>query len=181
MHPISARRPTEEEFAPYHADYVSLVPERDILDCLVNQSHALQVVLRSADDTWGGHRYAPGKWSVKEVLGHLIDSERIFCYRALCIARGEKGELPGYDHDAYVATANFDRRPLESFRQDLVASRSATLRLFESFTGEEVDRVGIANGQRVTVRGLAFIIAGHERHHLRTLREKYMDTASAPG
>lgn len=178
MHPISTRRPQEDEYASYHARYVDVVPEKDILDCLVNQSHALQVVLRSADDGWGMHRYAPGKWSVKEILGHLIDSERIFCYRALCFARGEKGELPGFDHDAYVAVANFDQRPLGSFLKDLAALRTATLRLFESFTEEELDRSGTANGQRVTVRGLAFIIAGHERHHQRVLRERYMAGAA---
>lgn len=167
-------RPESGDYSPFHADYVAAVPEGNVLDRLMEQAHATQALLRGITGKQALHRYAEGKWSVKEVLGHLIDAERVFAYRALCFARADNTELPGFDQDAYVAAAGFDRRSLSDLLDEYAAVRAATMRLYESFGEEELARGGIANGQRVTVGALAWIIAGHERNHQRALREKYL-------
>jgi DinB superfamily len=119
-------------------------------------------------------RYAPGKWTLKEVVGHLIDDERIFAYRALCVARGDARRLPGFDENEYVAATDFESRPLPRLIAEYRAVRAATLALFAPLTAEEWVRRGNVNGYEASVRGLAFHVAGHELHHLRTLREKYL-------
>lgn len=159
---------------PDHRAYVGLVPEGDVLDRLMEQVHATQALLRGLPDEQALHRYAPDKWSIKEVIGHLADAERIFCARAVAFARGDRTELPGFDHDAYVAAADFDRRSLKSLLEELSAVRTATLRLFEGLPEEALTREGVANGKRLSVRALAWVIAGHERHHQRILRERYL-------
>jgi uncharacterized damage-inducible protein DinB len=167
-------RPDPEEYADAYAGYISTVPDGDIRDRLVEQAHATQVLLRGLSDEVARTPYAPGKWCIKEVLGHLIDAERIFCTRALRFARNDRTELPGYDHDAYVAVARFEDRKLSSLLREFAAVREATLRLFESFRPEDFERGGVANGRHTTVRAIAWIIAGHERHHQRGLRERYL-------
>lgn len=179
MPPISRRRPNPDEYSDYHRGYVDAVPDGDILDTLADQARALQVLLRGMDATWGTHRYAPGKWSVNEVVGHLTDAERIFCNRALRFARNDATELPGFDHDAFVRAANFDGRKLRTLLDEYAVVREGTHFLFQNLSEEELDRRGVANGQEVTVRALAWIIAGHERHHQRLLREKYLSSEPA--
>jgi hypothetical protein len=164
-------RPGETEYAPFFAGYMALVPEEDVLAVLEGQvGELLSLPVRSEKETY---RYAPGKWSVREVVGHMADAERVFGYRAFCISRGEKASLPGFDEDAYVARSSFDTRPLRSLVEELCAARRANLPLLRAAGEEAWRQTGTANGKEVSVRALAFIMAGHVRHHLKVLRERY--------
>ena len=169
-----AVRPTADEYAPYYARYVSAVPEGDVLETLEHQIEETVALLAAVGESRAGHRYAEGKWSVRELVGHMADAERIFAYRALCIARGETASLPGFDEDAYVAGADFDARTLNSLLGELTTVRRSTLSLFRNLGDAALARRGTANGQSVTVRGIAWIVAGHERHHQQILRERYL-------
>ncbi len=167
-------RPSADEFAPFYANYVSGVPDGDITEILEAQARELVELLGRLDVARAEYRYAPGKWSVKEVVGHITDTERIFAYRALRISRGDATPLAGFDQDTYVAGAHFDRRDLGSLLAEFQTVRAATVSLFRSMTEEESRRAGSANATPVTARALAFIAAGHERHHSRILRERYL-------
>lgn len=167
-------RPGADEFAPYYARYVEAVPDGDVLDTLERQLEEMVALMDGFGEAGSAHRYAEGKWSVKEVLGHVADAERIFTYRALCAARGEAGALPGFDENRYVAGANFDGRTLNSLLGELTAIRRATLAFFRSLDASTLTRRVTANGVSVTVRALAWIVAGHERHHQNVLRERYL-------
>src|SRR4029077_5181557 len=120
------------------------------------------------------HRYAPGKWSIKEVIGHVSDAERVFSHRALRFARGDRTRLPGFDEKAYTPAGRFDARPLPDLAAELDAVRHATIALFAGLDSEALARRGPANNKEVSVRALAYIIAGHERHHVGILRERYL-------
>ena len=130
--------------------------------------------LQPLGEEHASHRYAPGKWTLREVIGHLTDAERVFAYRALRIARGDATPLPGFDHDAYVRAARFERRLLAEILEEFEHLRRSNLRLFGSFDEEDLSRRGTASGHGVSVRALLFITAGHERHHLRVIRERYV-------
>lgn len=170
----SAIRPAVTDYAPSHAGYIALVPEEDILIAIEEQSAVTQKLLASLDETKAAYRYAEAKWSVKEVLGHVIDAERIFAYRALAIARGETQPLPGFDENDYVRTASFDSWKLGDLSEHYALVRRSTIVLFRNFPAEAWDGRGIANGNPVTVPALAWIIVGHERHHVQILRERYL-------
>lgn len=129
---------------------------------------------RLDDERIAGVRYAPGKWTIKEVIGHLIDDERIFAYRALCVARGDRRPLAGFDEEAYVAATGFEAKPLSSLADEYRIVRASSASFFRSLTEGEWVRRGIVNGYEASVRGLAFHVAGHELHHLRTIRDKYL-------
>lgn len=174
--PLLAAPPAADgaEFNPYYAKYVALVPPGDVLATLEAQLAETVAVLDAAGEERAGHRYAPGKWSVREVVGHLIDTERVFAYRAMCAARGESAGLPGFDENAYVAAADFDRRTLGSLLGEFTAVRRATLALFRHFDDPALARHVVANGAPVTARALAWITAGHELHHRRILQERYL-------
>ena len=167
-------RPAPGEFAPYYARYVDAVPDGDVLETIETHLDAWVELLDRFGEARAGHRYAPGKWSVKEVIGHLADAERIFVYRALCAARGESGPLPAFDENAYVARADFDRRTLNSLLGEFTAVRRATLSLFRNLDDEALARRVVANNQPVSARAIAWIAAGHERHHARLLEERYL-------
>lgn len=167
-------RPRDTEYSAYYNGYVTGVPEGDVIDLLERQGRELAQTLSAAGESRGGFRPAPGKWSLKEVVGHVTDGERVFSYRALRIARGDATPLASFDQDAFVAAANFDRRTLSDLVDEFVAVRAATLALFRSLTPEETLRAGTASGAGVTVRALAYIIAGHDRHHARAIRERYL-------
>jgi hypothetical protein len=169
-----AVRPLDTEFAPYYDRYVSRVPEGDVVGTLETQLAETLAVLRAIPESRGTHRYAPDKWTIKQVVAHLSDTERIFAYRALRIARGDATPLPGFDENAYAEGADFDRIPLAALIDELEAVRRATVHLFRHMDGTALGRRGSANGQPVTARALAFITAGHERHHLAILRERYL-------
>lgn len=166
-------RPTASDYAPAHAAYVSLVEEDDILSAMEQQSSSMQKFLASIDEARASHRYAEGKWSVKEVIGHIADAERVIGYRALAIARGEQQSLPGFDENAYVANANFDDWKLGDLAEHYALVRRANIVFFKNLRPEAWARRGTANHAPVSVNGLAYVIVGHERHHLGVLRERY--------
>jgi DinB superfamily len=169
-------RPERGEYAPFYETYVSKVQGSDILATLDDQRRQMLLLLSGRTESDGDIRYASGKWSVKEVLGHICDGERILSYRALCIARGDSTPLPGYDENGYVANAPFARHPLPDLIEDFIAVRRATLSLFRNFDDNAWMRRGKANNNEVTVRAIAYIIAGHELHHRLALQEKYLKT-----
>ena len=169
-----SRRPAATEFAPYYARYIDPVPDGDVVATLEAQLAETLALLGGIPEPRGTHRYAPDKWSIKEVVGHVSDSERIFAYRALRIARFDETPLAGYDQDPYVAAGQFDARAIADLAAELAAVRRATLALLRGLPGAAWDRRGTANGVGVSVRALAWIIAGHERHHVRLLRERYL-------
>jgi len=166
-------RPAPSEYAPHYAGYVNRVSEGEVLDHLARQIEETRALLRDLPPSRAVHRYATGKWSVAEVVGHIADAERIFAYRALRIARGDATPLAPFDENAYTPAGSFDRRTLTDLVDELTAVRQATLALFRGMPGEAFERTGIASGRTVSVRALAFIIAGHELHHVAILRERY--------
>jgi hypothetical protein len=166
-------RPQPGEYAPYYDRYISLVPGDDILNTLDQQRRQTMLLLSGRDDEDGDFRYAPDKWSAKEVLGHVCDTERVFSYRALRIARADATPLEGFEQDDYVRNGPFAKRPLADLVEDFIAVRRATLSLLRNLDEAAWMRRGIANKSEVSVRALAYIIAGHELHHRRILEEKY--------
>jgi hypothetical protein len=166
--------PSDDEFAPYAKSDIDYVRGEDAVEALASQGREVIALLKSVDEeSIRGRSYAPGKWTVKEIVGHLIDDERIFAYRALSVARGDTRPLPGFDENEYVAATNFESQPLAQLIDTYRVTRAATIALFEPLTADEWMRRGNVNEYQASVRGLAFQIAGHELHHLRTLREKY--------
>jgi DinB family protein len=170
-------RPTAGEYAPYHSSYVAEVPDGDVLALLERQGKETIALLRSLGEQKAGHRYAPGKWSIREVIGHVIDAERVFTYRALAFARGDGNALPSFDENGWAATSNADTRSFASLIDEFSALRASTVALFRSFGDAEFARQGTASGHPVTVRGILFVVTGHERHHVRILRERYLAPA----
>jgi uncharacterized damage-inducible protein DinB len=167
-------RPQADEYAPYFAQYLAKLPSGELLEILEAQWEELGCLLEELDDEAADHRYAEGKWSVKEVLGHILDAERIFAYRLLRIARGDSTPLAGFDENAYVAAANFGARPLESILEEYDLVRGHTLSLLRSLDLACLARMGTSNGKPVSARALAWLIAGHEHHHMGVLKEKYL-------
>ena len=167
-------RPNPGDYSPYYESYIKLVEGEDILKILNDQGKKTQDILNSFSEHRGNFCYANGKWTVKEVVGHLLDTERVFAYRALCIARGEKKSLPGFDQNDYVKEGNFNRRELFDLNYEFRLLRESNLLLFRTFTPEMLKLKGFANESSVTVLAILFMIAGHEKHHMNVLREKYM-------
>lgn len=170
---MSSGRPTAGEFASYAAEDIAYVAGDDAVAALT--AVAAETTSLFSSLTADVPAYAPGKWTLKEVLGHLIDDERIFAYRALCVARREPAGLPGFDENEYVAAARFEARSVDELLREYRAVRAASVALFESLTAEEWLRKGIVNGYEASVRGLAFHMVGHELHHLRVIRERYLE------
>ncbi len=166
-------RPAETEYAPFYAGYVSLVPESDVLAVLEEQKSAFRRLAASVPKDRERHRYAEGKWSIREVTGHLVDGERVFGYRAFAFSRAEKAPLPSFDENEYVAASSYDEVPLAELVRELVAVRDANLAVLRRLADPGWARVGIASGKPVSVRALGFIMAGHPRHHLAILRDRY--------
>ncbi len=172
MNPLG--RPGVDEYAPSYAGYVNAVPDGELLMLLRDQLAETEALLREFSGARGDHRYAPGKWTVKEVVGHIADSERVFSYRALRFARGDRTPLPGFEQEDYIRGGNFAARPLPEIAGELRSVRMATITLFAGMSEEALMRRGPANNAEVSVRALAWIIAGHERHHARIVRERYL-------
>lgn len=170
---LTIARPEPGEYAPYYERYISLVAESDILATLDEQRRQTVLLLSGRDEADGDFRYAPEKWSAKEVLGHLCDTERIFAYRALRFSRADATPIEGFEQDDYVRNGPFAGRPLADLVEDYIAVRRGTLTLFRNLDAAAWTRRGIANKNEVSVRALAYIIAGHELHHRRILEEKY--------
>ena len=166
-------RPAATEHIPYFAKYVSRVPDGPIAETLRAQMAETAALLAAVPADREEHRYAEGKWSVKEVVGHLSDAERVFAYRALRFSRGDETPLPGFDENTYVPAGGFGARTLRSVAEEYRAVREATIRLLEGLDDRAMSRGGTASGNPVTVRALFWIIAGHELHHVAILRERY--------
>ena len=167
------KRPDPTEYAEFYANYISKVPGTDVLGVLESQRLQMLQLFAGRSERDGSFRYAPGKWTVKEVLGHITDTERIFTYRALRIARGDQTPLPGFEQDDYVRSGAFGERSLADLAEEFGAVRSASIVLFRSFKEEAWPRRGVASQKEVTVRALAFITAGHQMHHRIILEERY--------
>ena len=167
-------RPQPTEYAAYYEKYVSLVPGTDILGVLEAQGMLMAQLLGARSEREGNFRYAPDKWTLKQVVGHITDTERIFAYRTLRISRNDKTPIEGFEQDDYVKNGGFNDRTLVDLAGEFSQVRGATLALFLGLGGEAWQRRGLANKNEVTVRALAFIIAGHELHHRRILEEKYL-------
>jgi hypothetical protein len=166
-------RPEPREYAPYYERYVSLVVGDDILVALEKQLVETIALLSSRSEADGDFRYSPGKWNVKEVLGHVADTERIFTYRALRISRNDKTAIEGFEQDDYIRYSPFEHCRLSDVVEEFAGVRQATLSLFHNLDEPAWTRRGVANESEVSVRALAYIIAGHELHHRTILRNKY--------
>ena len=166
-------RPKPEEYAPYYERYISLVPEGDILSILEAQAAEVRRALGAVPESRAGYRYAEGKWSIREVLGHLTDTERVFGYRALCVGRGDPTPLPGFDQDVFSASAFHDACPLASLLDEFELVRRSHLLLFRHLPADAWTRIGVANESPVSPRALAYDLAGHVIHHLKGLRDQY--------
>ncbi|MFN0087240.1 MAG: DinB family protein [Blastocatellia bacterium] len=167
-------KPDATEYAEYFGKYIALVPEGDIAATLERQFEETRRLFGGVPEALGSHRYAPGKWSLREMLGHVIDTERVFAYRALRIARNDKTPLPGFEQDGFVAAAGFEERTIADLIEEFAIVRRATLALFRTLTGEAWLRVGEASGHPMSARAAAWIIAGHERYHHDILTTRYL-------
>jgi hypothetical protein len=176
---VRIERPASGEYNPYFQRYVSRVAEEDVLPVLEAQRAEIRRVLSGVPEERGGYRYAPGKWTVRQLVGHVIDTERIMAYRALCIARGETAALPGFEQDDYVASAGHDRWTLAELLEDFDRVRRSNVAMLAHLDEAAVRRVGTAGGHPASVRALAYVMAGHLRHHLGILAERYGIGAAA--
>lgn len=171
---ITARRPGADEYAPALADYVARVSDdEDIVAVLASQLDQVVARFEGIPEARGGYRYAPGKWSIKDVVGHLSDAERAFAYRALRIGRGDTTPLPSFDEEAYVPEMGTGERTLADLTGEWADVRRATIALFRNLPASAWGRRGVANDQPISVRALAYAIAGHVRHHLEVLDARY--------
>ncbi|MGQ0703906.1 MAG: DinB family protein [Gemmatimonadales bacterium] len=172
--PPSYTRPEPAEYASYYASYIGKVPDGDLLGTLESQGKEFARLLGSVPESRGDFAYAPGKWTLKEVVSHLTDAERVFSYRALRIARADATPLPGFDENAWVPNSGARQRTLRDLVGEFQAVRGATVALFRHLPAEALPRVGTANNHPVSVRALAWIVAGHALHHEGLIRERYL-------
>ena len=168
----TASRPAPDEAAAFYHGYIALVPDGDLLDTLARQLDATLELLENVED--GAMRDAPDRWTIRQVLIHMIDTERVFAYRALRFARGDETPLPGFDQDAFMASTDVSGRSLASLADEFRSVRSATLTLLRGLPVDAWDRAGVASGHPMTTRGAAWVIAGHELHHAAILRDRYL-------
>ncbi|CAM3899937.1 MULTISPECIES: DinB family protein [Bacillus cereus group] len=173
-------RPKASEYNLYYATYINLISDGNIIHILEQQIQETNLLLKGISDSEGLFRYAPTKWSIKEVIGHVADTERIMAYRLLSIARGEKAELPGYNDEMYVLKAAFDKQSMQDLLENFIVVRQSTVHLLKSLDKDAWLQRGNANKSTVTVRALAYIIAGHELHHLQIIKERYFGSNAYP-
>lgn len=178
--PARIASPEASEYAPFYETYVALVPDGDIVRTLEGQGPETAALWVGLSEQQAEYRYAPEKWSAKEMLGHVTDSERILSYRILRIARSDQTPIEGFEQDDYVRAAEFGGRPLTGLVEEFTAVRRATLLLLGSLAPEAWLRRGTANQNEVSVRALAYMIAGHELHHRQVLQERYLTPAARP-
>ena len=167
-------RPEPSEYAEYYGRYISLVPEDDLCAAMAGQTEATLGFLRALPEAAGDRRYAPGKWSIKEVLGHVIDAERVFAMRALFFARRDPAALPSFEQDDWVNAATFDAQRLGELIAEFEHVRRGNLYFLKHLSAEAWQRRGTASGYEFTVRALAYTMVGHERYHLEVLRTRYL-------
>ncbi|MFN8488125.1 MAG: DinB family protein [Caldilineaceae bacterium] len=173
MNTINPGRPAPDEYFTYYGQYINRVPEGDIVNLLTHQLETTNALLAPLSTVQVNFRPKPDDWNILEVLGHVTDAERVFAYRALCIARNDQTPLPSFDQDLYVATANFAQRPLADLLDEFALVRRATLFLLRTFDEAAWLRKGVASDNPISTRALAYIIAGHELHHLLDFQQRY--------
>lgn len=166
-------KPKGGEYDPYYERYVSYTNGRDLKELLFSQINELEFFLSAKSNEWFNRSYQEGKWTPKELMGHIIDTERIFAYRSLCLARGEQGELPGFDEKVYVAAADFNDLSEKTLMEDFRTSRMALLSMIRNYQDQAFTRLGKVNGSPMTCRACIAIIAGHFSHHMNVLKERY--------
>jgi hypothetical protein len=167
-------RPAPGEYDPYFDRYIALVADGDVVALLETQVEETLALLRGCAEADGTFRYAQGKWSLTEVVGHLADTERVFGYRALRFSRNDRTPLPGFEQDDFVAHGEFGSRTLGSVVAEFAAVRAGTVALVRGFTSEQLTRRGVANEVEMSVRAVPFILAGHERHHVQVIQDRYL-------
>ena len=167
-------RPNENEYPVYYSNYINLVEDDNIISVLENQIDFVKEFFINISEEKSNFRYAEGKWTIKEVFGHVIDTERIFAYRALRISRNDKTPLPGYDQDLFVKNSNFKNVSLQNLVDEFISVRKSNLMMFKNFSSEMWLNIGTANEKLISVRAIAFILAGHLLHHLKVIEQKYM-------
>ncbi len=172
-------KPEDTEYLATYGRYISLVPEGDIRSILARQNESTMALLRGLSESQGAYRYAPGKWSIKELVAHLSDAERIFAVRALRFARADETPLPGFEENDYVKSGSFDDFALADIVTGFENVRRSTVSLFKLMTTEASKRCGKANNAEISVRALAYVIVGHELHHLHVLRTRYLEGVQA--
>jgi len=167
-------RPEQSEHSAEYGRYIGLVKEANLLEALTaGMGLTIEFFSGIPEERWS-HRYAEGKWDIRGILGHMMDTERIFAYRALCIARGETQPLPGYDENLYAVHSNASRRGHEELLQEYATIRTSTIHLFQGLDPNDLLRKGTANARQLSVRAIGYIIAGHELHHMQVIRERYL-------
>jgi len=179
MTETTIHRPADDEYVASYGRYISLVPEGDIRVLLAKQNESTLALLRGLSESQGGYRYAPGKWSIKELVAHLSDAERIFAVRALRFARADETPLPGFEENDYVENGSFDHFSLAEIVTGFENVRRSTVSLFTLMSTDASKRRGKANNAEISVRALAYVIAGHELHHLNILRTRYLEGIQA--
>lgn len=167
-------KPTPGTFPEYYQKYIDQVTETELMPALKTQLPAIKEFLSGITEEQSAYAYAEGKWTIKEVLQHMIDTERIFAYRALCFARKEAASLPGFEENDYAANAGANERSWQSLSEEMVLLRESTIQLFSSFPAGSFDHSGIANQNPITVLAIGFILPGHVNHHMRVIAEKYL-------
>lgn len=170
-----AMRPVEGEFLPYYGQYIDKVPDGDIVQTLKSQVPETLTLIGSLSEADGDRRYAPDKWSIREVIGHVIDGERVFVYRALRFARADSTPVPGFDENTFAKNAPYAHVSLADIASELEHVRAATVHFFANLEEQAFSRRGSANGAEISVRALAYVLAGHEIHHLGVLRTRYLN------
>ena len=168
------RRPEEGEYLPYYQGYVDQTSSKDFLQELKNAQPKTVAFLRKLPAEKWDYRYAPEKWTIKEVIVHLMDTERVFAYRAMRVARNDKTPLPGFDENEYVPNSDAKNRTPESIIEEYQALRTSSIHLFQHFSKEQLDRLGMASGYPISTLALGFIMAGHELHHIKIIKERYL-------
>ncbi len=167
------------DYAEHYAKYVALAPQGDLVEGLVAQLHDLRKLLAPLNDRQGDFRYAPGKWTIKQSIGHINDAERVFCYRLLRFARADETPLPSFEQDGYIEPGNFGARSMPDLLDEFSAVRLATLALVKSMDDAAWKRAGVASGKQITTVALALVLYGHVQHHLRIFEEKYLPVLPA--
>jgi len=166
-------QPKEGEYAPYYENYIGHARSHDLLKILADQIGELETFLAPKDESWFTKPYQQGKWTPKELMGHITDTERIFAYRSLCLARGEKGDLPGFDENAYLTHAVYNTLPVNTLMEDFKISRQSLLSMIRTFPEEAFTRSTNINGHLMSCRACLAIIPGHFIHHMNILKERY--------
>lgn len=163
------------EYVPYYTSFIELVDTSlSIEENLIKEQDNFEKELRNVEKEKQNYKYANDKWTIKELIQHLIDSERVFCYRALCFSRGDKTDLPGFDQDLFVVNSRAQDRDYDELLDEMQLLRKGTIQLFNSFTKEDLVKLGSGSGSIISVRALGMVMAGHQKHHLEVIKERYL-------